>query len=147
MSAGCILTMPRPSKLVVVVVESCMKIGVSEDREASNDWIVESRPQRLRSALELLLLLALDLMARDVLTKLRWLRRLSMMMLCSVITLMTRDATPPMSPTTSPNRRRSARRTSERAVSLNTRRLLSTRQLRSAELLLLRTVMSRDPKF
>merc|ERR1719480_476767 len=90
----------------------------------------------LMSALELLLLLDLDLMARDVLTKLRWLRRLSMMMLCSVITLMTRDATPPMSPTTSPSRRRSARRTSERAVSLNMRRLLSTRLLRSAELLL-----------
>merc|ERR1712106_459095 len=57
------------------------------------------------SALELSLLLDLDLMARDVLTKLRWLRRLSMMMLCSVITLMTRGATPPMSPPTSPSRR------------------------------------------
>merc|ERR1712106_629976 len=88
------------------------------------------------SALELWLLLDLDLMARDVLTKLRWLRRLNMMMLCSVITLMTRGATPPMSPTTSPSRRRSARRTTGRAVSLNTRRLLSMRPLRSAELLL-----------
>merc|ERR1711976_657312 len=40
--------------------------------------------------------------------------------------------------------RKSARRTSERAVSLNTRRLLSTRLSRSVELLLSRTVMSRD---
>merc|ERR1719483_556662 len=99
------------------------------------------------SALELSLLLDLDLMARDVLTKLRWLRRLSMMMLCSAITLMTRDATPPMSPPMSPSRRRSARRTTGRAVSLNTRRLLSLRLLRSAELPLLRTVMSRDLRF
>merc|ERR1719369_1913371 len=85
-------------------------------------------------ALELLLLLDLELMARDVLTKLRWLRRLNMMMLCNVTTPMTRGVTPPMSPTMSPSRRRSAKRTSEKAVSLNTRRLLSTRLLRFAEL-------------
>merc|ERR1711964_654167 len=90
----------------------------------------------LMLVLELLLLLDLGLTARDVLTKLRWLRRLNMTMLCSVTTPTTRGATPPMSPTTSPNRRRSAKRTSEKAVSLNTRRLLSTRLSRSAELLL-----------
>merc|ERR1711874_765213 len=90
----------------------------------------------LMLVLELLLLLDLELMARDVLTKLGWLKRLNMMMLCSVTTPTTRGATPPTSPTTSPNRRRSAKRTTEKAVSLNTRRLLSTRLSRSAELLL-----------
>ena len=46
----------------------------------------------------------LDLMGKDVLTKLRWLKRQSMMMLFSVTTVMTRDATQHMSPTMSPNR-------------------------------------------
>merc|ERR1711874_81396 len=44
--------------------------------------------------LELLLLLDLELMARDVLTKLRWLRRLNMTMLCSVTIPTTRGVTP-----------------------------------------------------
>merc|ERR1719315_893408 len=61
-------------------------------------------------ALELLLLLDLELMARDVLTKLRWLRRLNMMMLCNVTTPMTRGVTPPMSPTMSPSRKRSVKK-------------------------------------
>jgi len=41
--------MPGPSKLVVVVVESCVKISVSEDGEAGDDWVVESGAQGLRS--------------------------------------------------------------------------------------------------
>merc|ERR1719516_349548 len=87
------------------------------------------------------------MMARSALTRLRWWKRLSMMMLCSVITPMTRGATPPTSPTTSLSRRRTARRTSERAASSSMNKLLSTRQCKSAELLLLRTVMSRDLRF
>merc|ERR1712037_330681 len=47
------------------------------------------------------------------------------------------------SPSTSPNRRRSAKRTSGRTVSSSTSRLPSTRPLRSAGNLLSRIVMSR----
>merc|ERR1711983_430860 len=72
-------------------------------------------------------------MARDVLTRLRWLRRLSMMMLSSVTIAMTRDVTPLMSPTMSLNRRRTVKRTSENLVSLNMSRLLSMRQSRSVD--------------
>merc|ERR1711964_835692 len=86
----------------------------------------------LMLVLELLLLLDPGLTARDVLTKLRWLRRLNMTMLCSVTTPTTRGATPPMSPTTSPNRRRSAKRTSGRVVSLNMKQLLSTKLYKCA---------------
>merc|ERR1719348_770189 len=62
----------------------------------------------------MLLELNQELMARDVLTRLRWLRRLSMMMLSSVIIAMTRDATPLMSPTMSLNKRKTVRKTSEK---------------------------------
>merc|ERR1719348_1119130 len=83
-------------------------------------------------------------MERDVLTRLRWLRKLNMMMLSSVTIVMTRDVTPPMSQTMSPSKRRSVRRTSERAVSLNTRRLLSMRLSKSVEPHWSRIVMFRD---
>merc|ERR1711868_159356 len=92
-------------------------------------------------ALEMLLELLQDLMARDVLTRLKWWRRLSMMMLSSVTIAMTRDVTPLMSPTTSLNRRRTVKRTSEKPVSLNMSRLLSMRQSRSADNLLSRIVI------
>merc|ERR1711963_1179881 len=67
-------------------------------------------------ALEMLLELLQDLMARDVLTRLKWWRRLSMMMLSSVTIAMTRDVTQLMSPTTSLNRKRTVKRTSEKPV-------------------------------
>merc|ERR1719493_379525 len=97
-------------------------------------------------ALEMLLELPQDLMERDVLTRLKWLRKLNMMMLSSVTTVMTRDVTPPMSQTMSLNKRRSVRKTSERAVSLNMRRLLSMRLSRSVEPLLSRIVMFKGQK-
>merc|ERR1719309_409451 len=53
----------------------------------------------------------------------------------SVITLMTEGATPLMSPTMNLSRRRSARRTSGRAVLLTTRKLPSMKLSRFAELL------------
>merc|ERR1712012_466520 len=74
------------------------------------------------------------MMARDVLTRSRWSQRLSTTTWSSVTTATTRGVTPPTSPTTSLNRRKSARRTSEKLVSLNTRRLPSMRLLKSAEL-------------
>merc|ERR1719347_1586880 len=83
-------------------------------------------------------------MERDVLTRLRWLRKLNMMMLSSVTIVMTRDVTPPMSQTTSPSKKRSVKRTSERAVSSNTRRLLSMRLSKSVEPHWSRIVMFRD---
>merc|ERR1719249_508336 len=61
----------------------------------------------------MLLELNQELMARDVLTRLRWLRRLSMMMLFSVTIATTRDATPLMSPTMSLNKRKTVRKTSK----------------------------------
>merc|ERR1719341_2932808 len=70
-----------------------------------------------------------------------------MMMLCSVITPMTRDATLLTSQTMSLSRRRSARRTSGKTASLNMRRLLLMRLLLSAEPLWSRTVISRDLKY
>merc|ERR1712106_469330 len=59
----------------------------------------------------------------------------------------TRDATPLMSQTMSHSKRKSARRTSERAVSSSMSRSLSTRQSLCVELLLSRTVMSKDLRF
>merc|ERR1712179_441991 len=75
-----------------------------EHKERSASQSLAGRAQRQGGddtdlVLELLLLLDLELMARDVLTKLRWLRRLNMTMLCSVTTPTTRGATPPTSPT------------------------------------------------
>merc|ERR1712241_939410 len=64
----------------------------------------------------------------------------------SATTPTTGGATPPMSPSTSPSRKRSARRTSGRTASSSTSRSPSTRLLRSAGLLLSRTVTSRDPR-
>merc|ERR1712106_613699 len=58
----------------------------------------------------------------------------------------TRDATLLMSQTMSHSRRKSARRTSERAASSSMRRLLSMRQSLCAELLSSKTVMSKDLK-
>merc|ERR1719210_2284671 len=92
-------------------------------------------------ALEMLLELLQDLMARDALTRLKWWRRLSMMMLSSVTIAMTRDVTPLTSPTMSLNKKRTVKRTSEKPVSLNMSRLLSTRQSRSADNLLSRIVI------
>merc|ERR1719295_893692 len=97
-------------------------------------------------ALEMLLELPLDLMERDVLTRLRWLRKLNMMMLFSVTIVMTRDVTPPMSQTMSPNRKKIVRKTLERAVSLSMKRLLSMRLFRSAEPHLSRIVIFKDLK-
>merc|ERR1719393_712197 len=95
----------------------------------------------------MLLELNQELMARDVLTRLRWLRRLSMMMLFSVTIATTRDATPLMSPTTSLSRKKIVKRTSESLVSLNMRRLLSMRLSKSVDNLLRRIVTFRDLKF
>merc|ERR1712227_767111 len=80
----------------------------------------------------MLLELLQELMARDVLTRLRWWRRLSMTMLFSVTIAMTRDVTPLMSPTMSLNRRRTVKRTLEKLASLNMNRLLSMRQFKCA---------------
>merc|ERR1712121_43656 len=85
-------------------------------------------------------------MERDVLTRLRWLRKLNMMMLFSVTIVMTRDVTPPMSQTMSPNRKKIVRKTLERAVSLSMKRLLSMRLFRSAEPHLSRIVIFKDQK-
>merc|ERR1719474_1405085 len=85
-------------------------------------------------------------MARDVSTRLRWSRRLSMTRLSSVITPTTGGATPPTQPTTSPSRRRSARRTSGRTALSTMRRLPSTRPFRCAEHPLSKTVRLRDPR-
>merc|ERR1719322_1991219 len=67
----------------------------------------------------MLLALLQELMARDVLTRLRWWRRLSMTMLFSVTTAMTRDVTPLMSPTMSLNRKRTVIPLERRSVELN----------------------------
>merc|ERR1719309_1715386 len=64
----------------------------------------------------------------------------------NAITLMTEDATLPMSPTMNPSRRKSARRTSERTASSTMRKLLSMRLYKFVEHLWLRTVTSRDLK-
>merc|ERR1719348_1136559 len=85
-------------------------------------------------------------MERDVLTRLRWLRKLNMMMLFSVTIVMTRDVTPPMSQTMSPNRKKIVRKTLERAVSLNMKQLLSMRLSKSVEPHWSRIVMFRDLK-
>merc|ERR1712168_96946 len=95
-------------------------------------------------ASEMLLELPQDLMERDVLTRLRWLRKLNMMMLSSVTIVMIRDVTPPMLQTMSLNKRRNVRKTSERTVSLNMKQLLSMKLSRSVELHLSRIVMFRD---
>merc|ERR1712227_919887 len=92
-------------------------------------------------ALEMLPELLQDLMARDVLTRLKWWRRLSMMMLFSVTIAMTRDVTPLMPPTMSLNKKRTVKRTSEKPVSLNMSRLLSMRQSRFVDNLLSRIVI------
>merc|ERR1711973_996130 len=84
------------------------------------------------------------MMARDVLTRLKRLRRQNMMMLSSVTIVMTRGVTPPMLQTTNHSRRKTARKTSERTVSLNMRRLPSMRLSKFAELLLSRIVTFRD---
>merc|ERR1712123_368814 len=102
------------------------------------------------SVKEMMVILALELLlllGRNVLTRWRWLKRLSMMMLFSVITPMTRGATLLMSQTMSLSRRRSARRTTGKTVSLNMRRLLLMRLLLFAEPLLSRTVIFRDLKY
>merc|ERR1712123_419721 len=102
------------------------------------------------SVKEMMLILALELLlllGRNVLTRWRWLKRLSMMMLCSVITPMTRGATLLTSQTMSLSRRRSARRTTGKTVSLNMRRLLLMKLLLFAEPLLSRTVTFRDLKY
>merc|ERR1719216_476819 len=64
MSVCSVLSMPRPRKLVVVVVEPCVKICVSEDGEAGDDWIVKSCAKRLR-AVDLPAGLVLELSASD----------------------------------------------------------------------------------
>merc|ERR1712128_70581 len=93
--------------------------------------------------------MGLDLvrMVRNVLTKWRWLRRLSMTMSSSVIIHMTRGATLLMLQTMSHSRRRSARRTSGKTASLNMRRLLLMKQYLFAERLWSRTVMSKVLRF
>merc|ERR1719403_271484 len=58
---------------------------------------------------------------RGVLTRLSWLRRLNTMMLLSVNIPTARSVTPLTPLTLSPNRRKNVRRTSSRAVLLNTR--------------------------
>ena len=96
---------------------------------------------------DLLLVHLLAMMARDVLTRWRWLRRLSMMMQFNVTTLMTRDVTLLMLQIMSPNRRKIVKRTTGRIVLLSTNRLHSMRQSRFAELLQQRIEMFRDLRF
>merc|ERR1712131_401053 len=70
--------------------------------------------------------------------------QVSMMLLVPDPVIMTRDVTPPMLQTTNHSRRKTARKTSERTVSLNMRRLPSMRLSKFAELLLSRIVIFRD---
>merc|ERR1712029_682449 len=131
-------------RIIIMDMENIIMMIMLITELPHNLWPVVPNVRDLKvehRALEMLLELLLELMARDVLTRLRWGRRLSTMMLSSVTIAMTRDVTPLMSPTMSLNRKRTVKRTSENLVSLNMSRLLSMRQSRSVDNLLSRIVI------